>query len=566
MGFPSPTAGQRNEHVVRERLSGAQAFVACLKQEGVAFVFGVPGGQTLSIMDALYDEPSIRFVVTRHEGAAACMADAYGRITGKPGIALATTGPGATNLITGIGGAHRDSSPVIVVTCNNRRRHIGLDDNQDADHIPLFRQFTKHVRFVPDASGVPHATREAFRIALAGNPGPVLLDFARDAVEEGDVEFEPLPPEAYRATARPVPAPDQLRAALACLMEADRPLIWAGKGAILADAGEEIMAFARRIGAPVITTYNGIGAVPGDDPLVFGPRSRGGTQLSEQLVREADAVLAIGVSFNAATTNRWSLPIPRRLVQIDIDANIIGRHYPIAAGVVGDARAAIQGFSRILHEMPAVSYQSWLDHARSLQKAWREKVHPPEHATSIPIKPQWIMHEAAALLDDDVIVIADAGNPGIWTHLLPIRHPRAYLKPVGFGNMAFGLPAAIAARLAAPAKRVLLFVGDGSLGMSLGELETAIRMQTPIAIVVMNDLAYGNIKQEELHYHGQRYIGVDFTDVPYADVARAMGADGERVTRPQDVRQAIARALASPLPYLVDMRIDGAENVWRSPI
>lgn len=552
--------------MARGRLTGARVFVECLKQERVSLVFGVPGGQTLSIMDALYDEPSIRFITARHEGAAACMADAYGRVTGKPGIALATTGPGATNLITGIGGAHRDSSPVIVVTCNNRRRHIGLDDNQDADHLPLFRQFTKHARFVPDAAGVAHATREAFRIALTGNPGPVLIDFARDAVEEGEVEFDPLPPEMYRPMCRPIPDPAQLRPALACLLAAERPLIWVGKGAILAGAGQEIMAFARWLGVPVITTYNGIGAVPGDDALVFGPRSRGGTQLSEQLVREADAVLAVGVSFNAATTNRWTLPIPRRLVQIDIDAEIIGRHYPVAAAVVGDARAAMRGLLEHSAYPPPASYRGWLDHARALRDAWREKVHPAEHATSVPIKPQWVMHEAAALLEDDVIVVADAGNPGIWTHLLPIRHPRAYLKPVGFGNMAFGLPAAIAARLANPEKRVLLFVGDGSLGMSLGELETAVRVQTPMAIVVLNDLAYGNIKQEELHYHGQRYIGVDFTDVQYADVARAMGAAGERVTRPQDVKPAIARALASPLPYLVDFRIDGSENVWKVPI
>ena len=552
--------------MAQRRLTGARVFVECLKQEGVAFVFGVPGGQTLAIMDALYDEPSIRFITARHEGAAACMADAYGRVTGRPGIALATTGPGATNLITGIGGAHRDSSPVIVVTCNNRRRHIGLDDNQDADHLPLFRQFTKHVRFVPDAAGVAHATREAFRIALAASPGPVLLDFARDAIEDGEVDYDPLPPAAYRAATRPVPDPALIGPALDGLLAGQRPLIWAGKGAILAAAGDAIMAFARRLGVPVITTYNGIGAVPGDDALVFGPRSRGGTQLTEQLLREADAVLAVGVSFNAATTNRWTLPVPRRLVQIDIDPEIIGRHYPVAAALVGDARAAMQGLLAHVTDPPPEAYRSWRDHAHALRRAWRARVHPAAHATSVPIKPQWVMHEAAALLEDDMIVVADAGNPGIWTHLLPIRHPRAYLKPVGFGNMAFGLPAAIAARLAEPGKRVLLFVGDGSLGMSLGELETAVRAQTPIAIIVLNDQAYGNIKQEELHHHGQRYIGVNFTDVRYADVACAMGAAGERVTRPQDVRPAIARALASPVPYLVDVRIDGDENVWKAPI
>jgi len=551
------------------KLTGAQVFVECLKQEGVEFVFGVPGGQTLSIMNALFDT-DIRFVTARHEGAASHMADGYGRITGKPGIALATTGPGATNMITGVGGAHRDSSPAIIVTCNNRRRHIGLDDNQDADHIPLFAQFTKWSRFVPDAEGVAQATREAFRVALSGNPGPVHLDFARDAIESGAVDFEPLPPSAYRSTAKPQADAASIAAALDIVLSAERPVIWAGNGATLAEAGDAVLALARSLGAPIVTTYNGIGSVPGNDPLVFGPRSRFGTKVTKQALTGADCVLAVGVSMNAASTSRWTLPLTRKLVQIDLEPTMIGRHYPVAAAVVGDARHAVETMVELATPArigaKATPRVAWLRALNDFRSRWTKELSPLIDGDDAPIKPQRVMADAGKVIDANTIVVADAGNPGIWTHLLAMPSKRSYMKPVGFGNMAFGLPAAIAAKLARPEQRVLLFVGDGSLGMSLAEIETAVRERAPIAIVVMNDCGYGNIKQEELHYFGPRYIGVDFTDVRYADVAKAMGAGGERVTQPRDLQAALARALASDVPYLVDVMIDPAQNVWDEPI
>lgn len=552
-----------------QQMTGARAFVECLKAEGVEYVFGVPGGQTLSIMDALFDTPEIRFITTRHEGAAAHMADGYGRVTGKPGIAIATAGPGATNLLTGVGGAFRDSSPVIVVTCNNRRRHIGTDDNQDAEHVSLFRQFTKHSRFVPDPEGVPHATREAFRVALSGSHGPVHLDFARDAIEAGDLAFDPLPPPAYRPMRPACADPQSIEEAADAFLTAEKPVIWAGRGAMLAHAGNAILDIARAYKLPIITTYNGIGAVPGNDPSVFGPRSRNGTRLTKTILEGADCVVAIGNSLNAPSTSRWSIKLPKNLIQIDIEPSVIGRHYPISVGVIGDAGDAVRRLAATLSARPdgaAASRAAFLRKIENWQEIWLREIHAEHHATNIPVKPQWVMREAARMLDDRTIVVADAGNPGIWTHLLPTTRVGGYLKPVGFGNMGFGVPAAIAAKLARPNDRVIAFVGDGSLGMSLAEIETAVREKTPIAIVVMDDRAYGNIKQEELHYFGQRHIGVDFTDVNYADLARVMGADGERIQRPQDLGSALERALVSPVPYLLDVLIDSADNVWEDPI
>jgi acetolactate synthase-1/2/3 large subunit len=544
-------------------ISGAKAVVECLKMEGVEFVFGVPGGQTLSIMDALYDEPSIRFITTRDERGAAHMADGYGRLTGKPGVCLATTGPGATNLITAVGGAHRDSSPVVVITCNNRRRHILQDDNQDADHITAFRQFTKLSRFVPDAQGIPQAMREAFRIATTGNPGPVLIDFARDAVEADGAVFEPIKPENYRFTAAPHVPDEAIDALAARLAAARQPVIWCGRGVLSAKAGSAVMALAEKLKAPVITTFNGISCVPGNHDLVFGPRSRFGTKVSKRLLSEADCILAIGNSLNAASTSRWALPLTPNLLQIDVDPAIVGRNYPVAVGAIGDARNAAE---RLTTKIAQVRERPWLDKAQSLRDAWKREVFVDSDLALSPIKPQVAMRKLAEVVDYNTILVADAGNPGVWTHLVQVPTTGAYMKPVGYGNMAFGLPAAIAAKLAAPKKDVIAVVGDGSLGMCLGEIETAIREKAPITLMVLNDLAYGNIKQEELHFHGQRYIGVDFGDIDFAGVAKAMGGDGEKVTTAEQLEAALRRGKASSRLYLIDVRIDGNENVWKEPI
>ncbi|MGQ9368327.1 thiamine pyrophosphate-binding protein [Azospirillum sp. ST 5-10] len=557
---PTPQAASRT-------LKSAQALVECLKLEGVEFIFGVPGGQTLAIMDALYDEPGIRFITTRDERAAAHMADAYGRLTGRPGVCLATTGPGATNLITAVGGAHRDSSPVIVITCNNRRRHIGQDDNQDADHISLFRQFTKLSRFVPDSEGIPQAVREAFRVATTGNPGPVLLDFARDAVEGGEVAFESIPPERYRFTDCPQAPAAAIAAAVERLKAARKPVIWAGRGVVIAGATAAVLAAAEALGAPIVTTFNGISAVPGSHDLVFGPRSRFGTKVSKELLAGADCVLAVGNSFNAASTSRWTFPLTRNIVHVDLDPTVIGRNYPVAVGVVGDAADAMARIAAALRDEPRDPARAdWLAGAKALRAGWAAEVFAESMGASTPIKPQWVMKVLGEAIDENTVTVADAGNPGVWTHLLPIRTPGSYMKPVGFGNMAFGLPAAIAAKLAAPGKDVVAVVGDGSLGMCLGEIETAVREKAPLTLVVMNDLAYGNIKQEELHFHGQRYIGVDFGDVDYAGLAKCMGGDGVKVTDPARLAEAIAAGKRSDRLFLIDVRIDGSENVWKDPI
>ncbi len=549
---------------------GGAAVVDCLRREGVEFVFGVPGGQNLAIMDALFDASEIRFITTRDERGAACMADAYGRLTGRPGVCLATTGPGVTNLVTGIGGAQRDSSPMLVLTANNRARDFQRDDAQEADHCKLLGQFTKWSCLVTIAERIPDAVHEAFRRAVTGNPGPVHLDFSRDVLEDATVDYVPSTPLVYRTEARPAGDAAAIAAAAELLSDAQRPAIWAGRGALVARGTAELVQLAELLEAPLVTTYNGVGVVPADHRLVFGPRSRHGTEVTGRVLEEADVVLAIGNSLNAPSTGRWKLQLPRRLVQVDVDAANIGRHYPVEVGVVGDATVVTtQLLAALAGCAPAAAglevRRQRVKELEAAQAEWEKKIFKREYATAQPIKPQFFMQALRAALPRQTIIAAGAGNPGIWTHLLPIFEPGTYIKPVGFGNMGFALPAAIAAKLARPEHPVACIIGDGSLGMCVSEIETSVREKAPVLIIVMNNMAYGNIKQEQLTYFGPRYIGVDFTDIQFAQVARGFGADGERVEAPGDLQPAVERALAHNGTYLLDVLIDPDENVWTEP-
>ncbi len=547
-----------------QRISGARAVVECLKAEGVRFVFGVPGGQTLSLMDVLYETPEIRFITTRDERGAAHMADAYGRVTGTPGVCLATTGPGATNLITGIGGAMRDSSPVIVLTVNNRRRDIGYDDSQDADHVALFQSLTKWSVLVSAPERIPHAMREAFRRALGGCPGPVLVDFSREAVEDGELEFHPAAPAAYRATGRIHPDPADVERAARLLGRAERPVLWAGRGALVAEATAEILALAEAQHLPVITTYNGISAVPSLHPLAFGPRSRFGTRLTKEILAEADLLLAVGNSLNAPSTSRWTLKLPPRIVQVDIEPTTVGRHHPCEVPMVADARESLRALREALQgaAVPAAR-RAWVADLQRRRQAWRAEV--AASAKGPAITPQLLVERVRAALPPAGILVAGAGNPGVWSHLMDVYEPRTYLKPVGFGNMGFALPAAIAAKLARPDQPVLALIGDGALGMCVSELETAVRERTPLALVVMNNRAYGQIKQEHDFKYGPRYIGVDLGEVRFDLVAQGFGAQGERVDRPDRLDAALQQAVAADRVTVLDVVIEDRDNVWKEP-
>ncbi len=561
-------------------VTGGQLVVEALRACQVRQVFGIPGGQTLALMDAIYDDPTIEFVTTRHEGAAACMADAVGRLTGSVGVCLATTGPGATNLLTGVGGAFRDSSPVLVITCNNRTVDLGRDDAQAADHVAIFRPLTKWATYVGEPAAIPRAVREAVIRATSGCPGPVLVDFARNALEArveidaGDLGTRGVDntSRGFRARRqRPHADPEVISGAAALLHGARSPVVWVGNGVQLSGAGSAALELAEMLHAPVITTFNSLGAVETGHPNVFGPLSRMGTTLSRQVIDDSDLLLAVGNSLNAISTSRWQLDLPDTIIQVDADPNVLGTNYPDQTfSVCGDALAVLGQLKAALAAAAdgaahAVDRATRLQQLVAAKALWWSEANTVD-MISAPMAPTALVKALRQEIPADAVLAVDAGNPGVWTHFWHVERAGSYIKPVGFGNMGFAVPAAIAAKIISPERPVVALVGDGALGMTMGELETVVREELAVCIVVVNDRGYGNIRQEELVHYGDRLIGVDFVDVDYAAVARGFGIASHRAETGEELALAVRAIFASGAPGLVDARIDPAVNAWTHPL
>ncbi|ASW55478.1 thiamine pyrophosphate-binding protein [Plantactinospora sp. KBS50] len=551
--------------------TGGRLVVEMLRSLGVEYVFGVVGGQTLAITDAIIDTDGIEFVHTRHEGAAAVMADAYGRLTGRPAACIATTGPGATNLLTGVGGALRDSSPAFVLTCNNNGENIHKDDAQNADHVELLKPLTKFSRLVAHASGIKQAMEEAYINAVTGNPGPVHLDFARDAIE-GLVDNPPAVPAVHPARSwtvtRPSPNPAAVADAARRLAAARRPVIWLGNGGNRSGAGADVLALAEALNIPVVTTFNGIGSVPTSHPLVFGAVSRMGTNLSTRVLGDADLVLALGNSLNAVSTTRWRRELPE-VIQVDIDPAMLGRYYAeVTTGIVGDLGAFARDVRAALGDRAAAGRDGragWIAELQSAERDWWAGTQVRDDSPDGVLSPADVVRALRSASPDDTLLIADAGNPGVWSFLWEVTRPNSYIKPVGFGNMGFALPSAITAALLDPARPVLALIGDGSLGMSLGELETLARVGGKVCVVVLNDASYGNIRQEQVLHFAGRTIGVDFGHVDFGAVARGMGVDGEVVTNLDQLGQRVRKVLEGGTPAVLDVPIDRDVDAWTYP-
>jgi acetolactate synthase-1/2/3 large subunit len=552
--------------------TGGQLVVDLLRSFGVEYVFGVVGGQTLAISDAIIDTPGIEMIHTRHENAAAVMMDAYGRLTGRPAACISTTGPGATNLITGVGGAYRDSSPGFVLTCNNNGENIHKDDAQNADHVELFKPLVKYSRLVAHSSSLKQAMEEAYINAMTGNPGPVHLDFARDTIE-GIVENPPVVPEVHPARAwvsnRPHPNAVSVAQAAARVVAAERPVIWLGNGGNRANASESVLALAEALNIPVVTTFNGIGAVPTTHPLVFGAVSRMGTNLSTRVIGDADLVLALGNSLNAVSTTRWRRQLPE-VIQVDVDPSMIGRYYAdVTTGIVGDLKAFAESLLTAVGSEHAEAgrsgRQAWIEELQQAERDWWASSDVQDKSPAGKLSPADVVRALREVSPSDTLLIPDAGNPGVWSFLWEITEPNTYIKPVGFGNMGFALPSAIAASCIDPSRPVLALIGDGSLGMSLGDLETLARVGGRVCIVVLNDSSYGNIRQEQvLHFNG-RTIGVDFETVDFGAVARGMGVDGEVVTDLEKLKRRVAEVFADSRPAVLDVPLDREANAWTYP-
>ncbi len=550
-------------------ITAAQAVVKILEEQGVRVIFGIPGGQTIFFNNAL-NGSSIRFVATRHEGGAGHAADGWGRITGQPGICLATTGPGATNMLTPLGGALRDSTPLIALLFQNKLADAGRGDAQDANHEALFTSLAKAYLPVRHVGAIPWAVREAYRVAMSGRPGPVVLDFYRDVIEDPNPNCPYLPQATSSYCAKPLacPAPAVLDQAERVLSRAGRICILSGNGVKMAGAGDRVLAIAEKLHAPIVTTFNGIGSVPGDHPLVLGARTRHGSTLTRNALEEADCVFIMGSSLSAVGTNRWTLKF-KNIVQIDFNSENLGRQYPVSCALTGEISLTLDALESRLSPPEAsveAERKAWLGKQREARARWRAKVFsgPWSDPDATPAAPVAVMQAIDEQLLPGSVVCIDAGNPGAWSHLLTIKKGMSYMKPVNFGNMGFSVTAGLACSLADPTREVVSILGDGSLGMSLGELETLARSAVNQIVVVLNDSAYGNIRQEELYKFGDGvvYNGVDLSAVDYAATARSLGMGGETIRSARELPAAFTNARRHGGPYLINVVFDGSFSIW----
>lgn len=545
--------------------TGGQLAVKLMEEFGVKVAFGIPGGQTLSVNNAMYDS-TIRFVHTRHENGAAVAADGYGRLTGEPGVCLATTGPGATNLITGLGGALRDSSPVIALVFQNKLPDAGRGDAQESDHELLFGSICKKYIPVRDISSLAWSMREAYRVAKTGRPGPVVVDFYRDVVENQKAPYIPMDPADYCYATDCVALPASIQAAAAEIKKAKKPCLWVGNGVKLAHAEEEIKELSLLLAAPIVTTYNAMASVESSFENLVGPRTRHGSEISKAALEESDCVITVGSTLTAISTNRWDLKI-HNMIQFDIIPENIGRHYPAKVGVVGDAKA---GLRSLIDTLKADGYQadpSYRNDIFARKAKWAENVFsgPIADVNATPVPPVALHMELSKCLKENSIFVVDAGNPGAWTHITDFPAGTTYMKPVNYGNMGFALGAALGCKEAAPDREVIALLGDGSLGMTLGELETISREKLHVIVILVNDDAYGNIKQEEKFKTGtENYIGVEFPSIDYVKVAEALGYNGTIVRKASEIPQAMEAARASDKPFMIEVKLDGSYTVWPS--
>ncbi len=533
-------------------MRGTEALLRMLEERGVDTIFGYPGGSVLPIYDELLNS-DIRHVLVRHEQCAAHMADGYARAKNVPGVCLATSGPGTTNLVTGIATAYADSVPMLALTGQVAAGSLGQGAFQEVDAYSLLMPITKHSYRVLDVQRLPHAISEAWDICRMGRRGPVHVDLP---VDQMGIELDgSLVSQSYGVK----PLTEDLSAlgeAVRWIREAERPLILVGGGAM--DASEEVMAFARLTGAPVVNTLLGTGVVPSSYGMNMGPLGLHGRLAAIELSASADLIISVGSRFSDRTYSPHDRMSRGRVVHIDVDPTEFGKHGHECVNLQADAAKALRALTDALGSRPERCAE-WNARAAAMREAARF----PDVGDAVPIKPQRVMAEINSLIDDDTIVTTDVGQNQMWAmHYLKIEHPRQFITSGTFGTMGFGLPSAIGAKAALPGKKVMTITGDGGLQMVIQELATSVADRLPVAVVVLNNGCLGMIRQMQKHYWGGRFSAQELgADPDFVAVARGFGADGVRVERPGEIRDALKTALESDVTYLVEIAVDPDEDI-----
>ncbi|MFB0843672.1 biosynthetic-type acetolactate synthase large subunit [Paenibacillus oleatilyticus] len=543
-----------------DRVSGSEILLRTLLLEGVECVFGYPGGAVLYIYDAMHGNPHFRHILTRHEQGAIHAADGYARATGKIGVCLATSGPGATNLVTGIATAHMDSIPLVVITGNVATSLIGTDAFQEADIVGITQPITKHSYFVRKVEELAPILREAFHIAGTGRKGPVLVDIPKD-VSAAITAFrypETVSVRGYRPV-REAKA-SEVQELLRAIEAAERPLILAGGGAVQADAAEELTAFAGRLNVPVTTTLLGLGAFPSGQELWLGMPGMHGTYAANQALLHCDFLLSVGARFDDRVTMRLDGFAPQATIaHIDIDAAEIGKLVPTALPITGDARQVLQAANALASGIRPKE-GAWLEQV----KRWKVDYPLTYRDSETELKPQYVLEMISRTTDGEAIVTTDVGQHQMWTaQFYKFKHPRSLLTSGGLGTMGFGFPSAIGAQVGYPGRLVVSINGDGGMQMCAQELAICAIHQIPVKIVVINNRTLGMIKQwQELIYDG-RYSHIDLSGSPdFVKLAEAYGVKGLRASDKQEAERAWQEALDTPGPVLIDFQVSKDELVF----
>ena len=539
------------------KMTGAQILCEGLLKEGVEVIFGIPGGATLPLYDTLPQYPQLRHVLVRHEQAAAHAADGYARATGKAGVCFATSGPGATNLVTGIATAYLDSSPVVAITGQVARPYIGKDAFQETDITGITLPITKHNYLVLDVDSLAEVIKESFHLARTGRPGPVLIDIPRDVfMEQAEFHYPSkvnLP--GYKPTVQGHPA--QIKKAAKLVNEAERPLIFAGRGVIISEACVELKQLAEAAQIPVVTTMLGIGCFPETHALSCGMVGMHGMYYANLAVNKADLIVAIGMRFDDRFTGKVSAFAPHTpIIHIDIDPAEIGKNVRVEVPIVGDVKMVLQELNKLTAPTEHVEWVRQLDDLR--------KKHPSmEIRETDGLLPQYVVRKIYEVTKGEAIIATGVGQNQMWAaQYYCYNKPNSLISSGGLGTMGFGLPAAIGAKIGCPDRPVWVIDGDGSIQMTIQELATIVQDNIAVKIAILNNEYLGMIRQWQELFYGRRYVASPLPCPDFVKIAEGYYLPGLKVTRKEEVVSAIEKAMEYQGPFLIDFMVEPGENVF----
>ncbi len=550
-----------------DKISGSQAIIRCLQEEGVKIIFGFPGGAVIDLYDALMDS-DITNVLVRHEQGAVHAADGLARVTGEVGVALLTSGPGATNGVTAIATAYMDSIPMVILTGQVPTPLIGNDAFQEVDIVGITRPCTKHNYLVKDSKDLVPTLREAFHIARTGRPGPVLVDLPKDVVAKmiDFPEKKPIRMQNYQPNYDPHPG--QIEKACKKIIKAKNPVLYVGGGVILSNANEELTELARKLNIPVTMTLMGLGGFPGSDPLSMGMLGMHGSYAANMAVANSDLLIAVGARFDDRVTGRLDAFAPHAtIIHIDIDPTSISKNVKVDIPIVADCKQALIAMntwfntaSDFNRERVAASHEPW----RETINEWNSKHPMGYHSEGEIIKPQFVIEKLDELTGGDAIITTEVGQNQMWAaQFYKFNKPRCLATSGGLGTMGYGLPAAIGAKMAFPDKIVIDVAGDGSIQMNIQELATARQYNCPVKVAILNNNYLGMVRQWQELFYNKRYAGTVMEVTPdFVKLAEAYGAVGLRATKTSEVEAVIKEALATDNTVIMDFTIAREECVF----